>query len=87
MLKVKLTTEKQQKECFFCGTGWFCKHQNSEKYTKLGKTTPKLKGIPLEQAQMYGQYGIESVGLKKRLKNSTQKKLPPKTKIWCFLKW
>ena len=39
---------------------------NNEKYTKLGKTTPKLKGIPLEQAQIYGQYGIESVGLKKK---------------------
>ena len=56
------------------------------KNTKLGKTTPKLKGIPLEQAQIYGQYGIESVGLKKRLKSSTQKKLPLKTEIWCLVK-
>ena len=47
---------------------------NSEKYTKLGKTTPKLKGIPLEQAQMYGQYGIESVGLKKKTEKQHTKK-------------
>ena len=59
---------------FFCGTGWFSNHQNSEKYTELGKTTPKLKGIPLEQAQMYGQYGIESVGLKKKTEKQHTKK-------------
>ena len=37
-------------------------------------TTPKLKGIPLEQAQMYGQYGIESVGLKKKTEKQHTKK-------------
>ena len=71
---MKLTTEKQQKQCFSCGTGWFSNHQNSEKYTKLGKTTPKIKGIPLEQAQMYAQYGIESLGLKKKTEKKAQKK-------------
>ena len=47
---------------------------NNEKYTKLGKTTPKIKGIPLEQAQMNAQYGIESLGLKKKTEKKAQKK-------------
>ena len=40
----------------------------------MGKTTPKIKGIPLEQAQMYAQYGIELLGLKKKTEKKAQKK-------------
>ena len=35
---------------------------------------------------MYAQYGIESLGLKKRLKKKHKKKLLPKTEIWCLVK-
>ena len=42
--------------------------------TDQGKTTPKIKGIPLEQAQMYAQYGIELLGLKKKTEKKAQKK-------------
>ena len=52
----------------------------------MGKTTPKIKGIPLEQAQMYAQYGIESLGLKRKTEKKAQKKLLPKTEIWCLVK-
>ena len=76
--------QKSNKKNVFCGSGWFSNHQNNEKYTNLGKTTPKLEGITLEQAEMYGQYGIESVGLKKDWKTAHKKSCHLKLKygVW-----
>ena len=35
---------------------------------------------------MYAQYGIESLGLKKKTEKKHKKKLLPKTEIWCLVK-
>ena len=71
---MKLTTEKQQKECFFAALVGFPTTKTVKNTQNWAKQPQKLKGIPLEQAQMYGQYGIESVGLKEKTKKQHTKK-------------